>query len=447
MRMNKRLSTLTIAIACLLMVPAAAFAQLPAPTYGWNLGNTMEPPGAEGAWNNPPVTQEVINAVAAAGFNTIRLPVAWDSHANQTTYQIDPAWLARVKQVVDWSLARNLTVVLNSHWDNGWLDENIGNSVNATINAKVRAYWTQIANTFAGYDSRLLFACTNEPSVDTASEMSTLLAYEQTFINAVRGTGGNNSTRWLIIQGPSTDIDLTDQLMNTLPNDPTPGRLVVEVHYYTPYQYTLMTGRDQWWGDKFYFWGAGYHTLNPDLQNRNANWGEEADMDALFQKMSAKFVSNGIPVLVGEFGAIQRTEYPELTGADLNLHLASRTYFHKTVVDKANSKGLRPVYWDNGWAANDGFALIDRNTAAVIDPDNVSALTGGPALPPPAPPPGATCRAPAYSPTATYCKGDIVSYNLRDWMWENKRGKGACGGNDAPGGAADPWKDLGVCAK
>ena len=97
MRMNKRLSTLSIAIACLLMVPAAPFAQLPTPTYGWNLGNTMEPPGAEGAWNNPPVTQEVINAVAAAGFNTIRLPVAWNSHANQTTYQIDPAWLARVK--------------------------------------------------------------------------------------------------------------------------------------------------------------------------------------------------------------------------------------------------------------------------------------------------------------------------------------------------------------
>jgi hypothetical protein len=152
--------------------------------------------------------------------------------------------------------------------------------------------------------------------------------------------------------------------------------------------------------------------------------------------------------LLGEFGAIQRTEYPELTGTDLNLHRASRTYFHKTAVDKANSKGLRPVYWDNGWAGNDGFALIDRYTAALIDPDNATALTGGPALPPPPPPPGtAPCRAPAYDPNATYCKGDIVSFNLRDWMWENKRGRGACGANDAPGGFADPWKDLGVCAK
>src|ERR1700712_1861556 len=113
--MNRRLPAQIIAIACLLILPVGMFAQLPTPTYGWNLGNTLEPPGGEGSWG-PAATQNVINAAADAGFNTIRLSVAWNSHANQSTYQIDAAWLARVKQVVDWCYARKMNVIINSHW-------------------------------------------------------------------------------------------------------------------------------------------------------------------------------------------------------------------------------------------------------------------------------------------------------------------------------------------
>jgi endoglucanase len=378
--MNKQLIALVVTMACLLMLPMAALAQLPTPTYGWNIGNTMEPPTGEGTWNNPPVTQALINSVAAAGFNTVRIPCAWNSHANQTTYQIDPAWMARVKQVVDYCYANNLHVVLDSHWDNGWLDSKITRRVDATINAKVNAYWTQIANAFATYDNRLLFACTNEPIAENAAEMSTLLTYEQTFVNAVRATGGNNASRWLVVQGPNTDIDLTFNLMNTLPNDPTPGRLMVEVHYYSPYNFTLMTADEQW-GNQFYFWGQGYHSLT--LPEHNPTWGEEDFLETQFQKMNTKFVSQGVPVLLGEFGAIKRTGNAELTGANLDLHIAARTYFYKEIVDTANSKGIKPVYWDNGWSGNDGFALIDRNSNAVIDADALDALTGGAALPPP----------------------------------------------------------------
>ena len=93
-----------LAIVCLLILQLGAFAQLPTPSYGWNLGNTLEPPCGEGCWG-PPATQALINAVTNAGFNTIRIPCAWDSHANQSTYQIDPAYMARVKQVVDWCIA------------------------------------------------------------------------------------------------------------------------------------------------------------------------------------------------------------------------------------------------------------------------------------------------------------------------------------------------------
>jgi len=119
------------------------------------------------------------------------------------------------------------------------------------------------------------------------------------------------------------------------------------------------------------------------MTDRNANWGEEQWLNDQFEKMRTKFVDHGVPVLVGEFAAAKRIDRPELSGTELSRHLASRTYFDLQVVDTANLKGLKPIYWDEGWAGKDGFTLFDRNSAAVIDPDSVRALTGGVALPPP----------------------------------------------------------------
>jgi endoglucanase len=368
-----------LVLALLMLFPAAIFAQLPTPTYGWNLGNTMEPPSGEGTWG-PAASQDLINAVADAGFNTIRIPCAWDSHANQSTYQIDPAWMARVKQVVDWCYARNLYVILNIHWDGGWLENNITDTVNPTINAKMQSYWTQIATAFAGYDNRLIFAGANEPNCDTAAEWNTLRSYYNTFISAVRATGGNNTSRWLVIQGPNTNVDLSYDLVNTLPTDSTPGRLMFEIHHY-PFQWSIMS-QDEVWGKMFYFWGQGYHS--PTMLDRNSTWGEEAYTDEQFGKMATKFVSQGIPVIVGEWGAMKRTGYADLTGTELNRHLASRTYYSKTITDKANALGLKPIWWDAGGTGSNTMWLFDRSTAAMIDPDNVNALTGGAALPPPA---------------------------------------------------------------
>jgi aryl-phospho-beta-D-glucosidase BglC (GH1 family) len=377
--MIERLNTLFITVVCVLVLPAVAFAQLPSPTYGWNLGNTLEPPCGEGCWA-PAATQAMINEVADAGFNTIRIPVAWNSHASQTApYTIDASWLNRVKQVVDWSLDANLTVMINSHWDDGWFESNIGDTVNPTINAKMNSYWTQIANNFAGYDERLLFAAANEPNIrddelDNVAQMATLTSYYQTFVNAVRGTGGSNTSRWLVVQGPITDIDLTDSLMNTLPSDPTEDRLAVEVHYYDPFQFTLMTD-DAWWGNQFYFWGDDYNSAT--LPTRNATHSEEDHLVAQLQKMNTKFVSQGVPVILGEFSATNRTGNPELTGAELDLHLASRVYYHQQIVDLSNSLGIAPFYWDNGWTGFNGSGIFNRDNATVFDQDNVTALTGG----------------------------------------------------------------------
>ena len=175
----------------------------------------------------------------------------------------------------------------------------------------MQTLWTQIANTFKNYDSRLLFAAANEPDIDSAAKTAVLLQYYQTFVTAVRATGGNNTTRWLVLPGPSTNIDRTFDWMNSLPTDPTPGRLAIDVHYYDPYQFTLMTA-DESWGKMFYFWGQGYHSAT--MTDRNANWGEEQWMNDQFEKMRTKFVDKGVPVLVGEFAAAKRIDRPDLAG-------------------------------------------------------------------------------------------------------------------------------------
>lgn len=373
-KMNRKLKRLLVSLASCLTLTAAALAQLPTPTYGWNLGNTLEPPTGEGSWG-PPATQQLINAVAAAGYNSVRIPCSWDSHANQRTRQIDPTYMARVKQVVDWCIAKNLNVLINCHWDNGWLENSGFRRFDSKINGKVQSYWTQIASAFRNYDSRLSFSCANEPDIDSQAKTNVLLQYYQTFVKAVRAAGGQNTSRWLVLSGPSTDLDKTYNWFNTLPTDPTPGRLAVEVHYYSPFQFCIMTA-DADWGKMFYFWGLKYHSST--LLDRNSDKGEEDYVIAEFQKMQAKFTSKGIPVLLGEYRATKRAGYADLpAGLEYDRHLASRTHFHKTTSDAANRMGIKPFYWDTPGG------LFDWTTGATLDPDNVRATTGGAAVPPP----------------------------------------------------------------
>ena len=371
--MNKVVSILFATVATLSTFSTAAFAQLPNPTNGWNLGNTMETTGAVGSWDPAP-TQALMNSVASAGFNTVRIPCAWDSHANQSTYKIDATYMSQVKQVIDWCIAKNQYVIINDHWDDGWLESNFTGSVNSVTNAKVKSYWTQIATTFAGYNSHLLFACANEPHADNAAKWSELMTYYQTFVNAVRSVGGNNTSRWLVIQGPSTDIDSTTSLVTNLPSDPTPGRIMFEVHYYSPYQFCGMTS-DATWGNMFYFWGANYHSST--LPSRNCTWGEESYVDSEFAKMQTQFTSKGIPVLLGEYGAIRRTGSSDLTGNNVSLHLASRAYWYKYVTNSARSHGMYPVIWDDGYLGTNSFGIFDRNAGTLVDTAIATAATAG----------------------------------------------------------------------
>jgi len=334
-------------------------------TLGFNIGNTMEAPNSEQGWGAPMITQALIDKVKQSGFNAIRIPCQWDySHIiNRTTEQIDPAWLTRVQQVVQYCVNDGMYVILNIHWDGGWLQQNCTTAAQVAVNAKQKALWEQIATQLRGFDEHLIFASTNEPGVTDTTGMRVLLSYHQTFINAVRSTGGRNSYRTLVVQGPNTDIVVTNNLMNTMPTDQAANRLMVEVHYYTPYNFCLMDG-DASWGKMFYYWGSGYHTtFDP---SRNATYGEESDVNTYFQQMKTKFVDHGIPVVMGEFAAGRRG----LMGDSLNYQVASRAYWYNYIMHQALADGILPFLWDTG-------SIIDRSTYAIKDQQQLAALVQG----------------------------------------------------------------------
>lgn len=330
---------------------------------GFNIGNTLEAMGgkSETYWGNPKITKEFVTFVKQAGFSAVRLPVSWDQYANQTTAEIDPNWLNRVREVVQYCVDNNLYVIVNIHWDGGWLENNVVPAKQEQNNAKQKAFWEQIATHLREFDERVLFASANEPNVENAAQMAVLHSYHQTFIDTVRATGGKNAQRVLIVQGPSTDIDKTRELMSTLPSDSVANRLMAEIHFYSPWNYTGMT-KDESWGNQFFYWGKGFHSTTDTAHN--PTWGEEDYVDLQFKSMKTQFVDKGIPLILGEFGTGVRKN---LTGADLQLHLDGRAYYLNYVTKQAIANGMVPFLWDIG-------ELLDRANNKVLDQQAFDAL-------------------------------------------------------------------------
>jgi aryl-phospho-beta-D-glucosidase BglC (GH1 family) len=341
---------------------------------GFNIGNTMEAIGGETAWGNPLVSNALIQAVKQAGFNAIRLPVSWDQYADQKTGQISATWLARVKQVVKYCVDNDMYVLVNVHWDGGWLEKNITADKKDAVNAKQKAYWEQIATTLRDFDEHVMFASANEPDTKDTAGMAVLMSYHQTFVDAVRATGGRNAYRVLVVQGPQTNIDLSVKLMPTLPADKVAGRMMAEIHFYDPFNFALMT-KDETWGNQAYYWGAPNHSTTDT--KRNSTWGEEDYVDAQFASLKKAFVDKGIPVVLGEFAAQRRTN---LTGDALALHLQSRNYYHTYVVKKAVANGVLPFFWDIGAPDDQSGSIFDRRTTQVRGQKTLGALMAG--LPP-----------------------------------------------------------------
>lgn len=337
---------------------------------GWNLGNTLEVPassGGEGGWGNPKASKALIDLVKSSGFTAVRIPCAWDGYIeNRDNYQLRTDWMNRVKEVVDYVVDNDMYAIINIHWDGGWLENNCTPDKQAANNAQQAALWQQIALCFRNYDEHLLFAGCNEPNVKTAEQMTVLKSYEQTFIDVVRATGGRNAYRNLIVQGPNTDINTTQQLM-TMPQDPTiKDRLIMEVHYYDPWGFCGQD-KDETWGDQFYFWGTA-NAVNEQIDGklRNSTWGDEAYLKEQFAKMKTQFVDKGIPVILGEYGAMHRT----LADKYQSSHEQSRIDYMQAVTREAKNHGIIPFVWDDGGS----MQLFDRNKLSITYPSLVQSI-------------------------------------------------------------------------
>jgi endoglucanase len=334
-------------------------------TAGWNLGNSLEAQCGETAWGNPQISRRLIDAVKAAGLNAIRIPAAWDCHADPSTLLIDASWMMRVKQVVDYAYGQGMYVLLNIHWDGGWLENHPTAAFQAAVNVKQQAYWTQIAKAFRDYDQHLLFAGTNEVHANydtpTAENNRVQQSFNQVFVDAVRATGGLNGSRTLLVQAYNTNIGHGLKFL-ALPRDSIADRLAVEVHFYDPYDYTLNAK------SPCLFWGAPYP---PQSQ---CGWADQSYVDALFRQVREKWVGQGIPVVIGEYGVSRRP----------HIDLESRAYYLHYINQAAALNGIKTFYWDNGVPPNrDGaFALFDRATGAVLDPAALAAILEGAGHPP-----------------------------------------------------------------
>ncbi|MCD8007312.1 MAG: cellulase family glycosylhydrolase [Oscillospiraceae bacterium] len=303
---------------------------------GINLGNTMEATNSNGktvtdfetAWGSPLITKKIIQGYADAGFGVIRVPVAW-SNMMDDDYNIDTDYIERVQRIVDMILDCGMKCIVNIHWDGGWI-ENFSTDKDECME-KYESIWTQVSEAFKDYSLDLMFESLNEEgcwddiwnryssSTKGKKEAYALLGeINQTFVDVVRASGGNNSERHLLIAGYATDAELTCDEMFVLPDDPA-NRYAISIHYYTPSTFTIIS-EDASWGEAQSTWGTSsdYATL-------------KKYMDMIYDT----FIANGIPVIIGEYGC-----------TTTNKSMSSVREYITAVCEAAYTRGMCPILWD-----------------------------------------------------------------------------------------------------
>lgn len=344
---------------------------------GWNLGNQLEASSgglpSETCWGNPEITKELIDTVKAQGFKTVRIPVSYlDMIGDGPDYKIDTDWLDRVQEVVDYVVDNDMFAIVNMHGDgyytvdHSWLLCAEDDDKQTEIKDKYGKVWTQIADRFKDYDQHLIFESMNEEFNNDYGKpdekaYDNINAYNQIFVDSVRATGSNNEKRWLLLPGWNTNIDYTagDEYNFKIPTDngckADGKRIMISVHYYDPFNFTIdenKTAKTQW---------GKYAVKNYD------NWGQEDYVDSQMALLNEKFVSQGYPVVIGEFGAQDKTE----KFADYN---EFRRYWSEYLIKAAKKNGVVCVYWDNGYNGNKGFGIINRFDYTITQPDLIAGM-------------------------------------------------------------------------
>lgn len=310
---------------------------------GINLGNTLEaynhqgylngssPTLAETSWGQPTTTQEMIQGMKAAGFDTIRIPIAWTNGMNFESgdYTIDSRLMERVDEVVTWALDADMYVIINDHWDGGWwgMFGSADQAVRDQAWAMYKSMWTQIGEHFADRSYKLIFEAGNEELGDRLNDknitgskgvLTEAECYETTneinseFVKTIRSLGGNNPERFLLIAGYNTDITKTCDDRFKMPEDTADSKLLLSVHYYTPWDYCGTDGVNQWGSPSDY-----------------------DEMNGLFSKLS-KFSEHGYGVVIGEYAVMMK-----------NGGIKDDTdIFYSNLMDNCDLYDFCPVLWD-----------------------------------------------------------------------------------------------------
>lgn len=322
---------------------------------GWSLGNTLDSTGGSGvdsetSWGNIVTTKEMITAVKDAGFNIVRIPTTWGIHMDENNV-VDEAWMNRVQEVVDYAYSQDMFVILNIHHEE-WHDPYY--ETEAEVTEKLKTLWTQIGTRFAGYDEKLIFEGLNEPRKrNTPLEWNggddegreVVNNFNAAFVETIRGLGGNNAKRHLMIPGYAASS--SDSALKAIKIPEGDDKIIVSVHAYTPYAFALsddITAR----------------TFSPDDTSAN-------DIIYLMDSLKTNFIDKGIPVIIGEFGARSKAN-EEIRGEWATFY-----------VSQAKAIGVPCLWWDNGAFTGTGenFGILNRSTCTWEYPLVVEGLMKG----------------------------------------------------------------------
>lgn len=299
---------------------------------GWNLGNTLDATGGEGldaetSWGCPVTTKEMIDTIKGAGFNLLRVPVSWGTHLDEEG-NIDKAWLDRVQEVVNYGIDNDMFVILNTHHEEWYLPTK--NHVESDIKT-LEKLWQQIAERFKDYGDKLMFEGLNEPRLrgqgaewtGNASAREIVNQYEETFVKTVRATGGNNEQRILFISPYAASSTRANLEAVKIPENA--GNVIVSVHAYLPYDFALNVK-----GTVFY--------------------ENDGSIDTLMDNIQSIFLDKGIPVVITEFGCINKGNSED------------RLKCIDDYLTAANKKGVPCVWWDNNSrvTTSESFGLLNR---------------------------------------------------------------------------------------
>ena len=334
---------------------------------GWNLGNTMDAYddhfrgddlAIEKYWCGVYTDPQVFKALKEAGFSTVRIPVSWHNHLESDGVHSNTPWLDRVQELVDEALAAGLYVIINSHHDDGvdWYYPD--NAHRESSIAFLTGIWSQVAERFRDYDEHLIFESMNEPRMkgnnwewwldrnqqECRDAVDCINAYNQTFVDVVRASGGKNAERYLMVTPYDASAANAAADDFVLPTDTADNRIIVSVHAYVPYSMAL----DLKGGSRF---------TTEDRQQKE-------DVDYVVRSLYHHYIAKGIPVVLGEFGCLDKN------------NLQDRVDLTAYYVANATARNIPMLWWDNHAFSGGGekFGLLDRRTFTWKFPEIVETI-------------------------------------------------------------------------